>query len=83
MEKNSKLKKILPNIILAIFFIVGLCIFLYPSVSDFINKWAQDKKVNQYESKISELSNDSYEKIISEAQEYNATLVGKNIVENL
>ena len=68
MENKSKLKKNLPNIILAVFFIVGLCVFLYPSVSDFVNKWAQDREVSQYESIVSELSNDVYEKLIAEAQ---------------
>lgn len=82
MENKSKLKKNLPNIILAVFFIIGLCVFLYPSVSDFVNKWAQDREVSQYESIVSELSNDVYEKLIAEAQEYNSTLVGHNIVEN-
>ena len=82
MENKSKLKKNLPNIILAVFFIVGLCVFLYPSVSDFVNKWAQDREVSQYESIVSELSDDVYRDLISEAQEYNSTLVGHNIVEN-
>ena len=82
MGNKSKLKKNLPNIILAVFFIVGLCVFLYPSVSDFVNKWAQDREVSQYESIVSELSDDVYRDLISEAQEYNSTLVGHNIVEN-
>lgn len=82
MENKNKLKKNLPNIILAVFFIVGLCVFLYPSVSDFVNKWAQDREVSQYESIVSELSDDVYRDLISEAQEYNSTLVGHNIVEN-
>lgn len=82
MENKNRLKKNLPNIILAIFFIIGLCIFLYPSVSDFVNEWAQDREVSQYESKVSELSYDIYEKMIFEAQEYNKSLVGKNLLSN-
>lgn len=82
MENKNKLKKNLPNIILAIFFIIGLCIFLYPSVSDLVNEWAQDREVSQYESKVSELSYDIYEKMIFEAQEYNKSLVGKNLLSN-
>lgn len=82
MENKSKWKKNLPNIILAIFFIVGLCIFLYPSVSDFINEWAQTREVNQYENVVSELSTEVYDKLFAEAQEYNKSLVGHNLVEN-
>lgn len=82
MENKSRLKKNLPNIILALFFIVGLCVFLYPSVSDFVNKWAQDREVSQYESIVSELSTEVYDQLISEAQEYNETLVGNKLAEN-
>lgn len=82
MENKSKLKKNLPNIILAVFFIIGLCVFLYPSVSDFVNEWAQKREISQYESKVSELSDDVYKELISKAQEYNSSLVGYNIVEN-
>jgi sortase A len=79
MENKSNLKKKLPNIILAIFFIVGLCIFLYPSVSDFINEWVQRQEVSNYQSQVSELSYETYEKLISDAQEYNNSLVRKYI----
>ena len=82
MENKNKLKKNLPNVILAVFFIIGLCIFLYPSVSDFVNEWAQNWEVSQYESKVSELSYDIYDNLISEAQEYNKSLVGKNLLFN-
>lgn len=82
MEKKSKLSKKLPNIILAVFFVVGLCVFLYPSVSDFVNEWARKKEVSQYENKVSELSYETYDKLISEAQEYNKSLVGHNLAEN-
>jgi len=82
MEKKNNLKKNLPNIILAVFFTIGLCIFLYPSISDFVNEWAQDREVSQYESKVAEFSYDIYDKMISEAQEYNKSLVGKKLVFN-
>jgi sortase A len=82
MKNNSNLKKKLPNIILALFFIVGLCIFLYPSVSDFVNELAQKKEIDQYESKISEVSDDTYEKLIFSAQEYNNSLVGNTLAQN-
>jgi sortase A len=82
MESKSNFKRKLPNIILAIFFIVGLCIFLYPSVSDFINEWVQKQEVSNYQSKVSELSDETYEKLIADAVEYNETLVGNKLAEN-
>jgi sortase A len=75
MQGKSSFKRKLPNIILAIFFIIGLCIFLYPSVSDFINEWEQNREVSKYESNVAELSTEIYEKLISSAQEYNNSLV--------
>jgi sortase A len=82
MENKSNLKNKLPNIILALFFILGLCIFLYPSVSDFVNEWAQRQEIRTYDNGVAELSDDVYEKLISSAQEYNKTLVGHNLAEN-
>jgi sortase A len=82
MENKSNLKNILPNIILAIFFIVGLCIFLYPTVSDLANEWAQKREISQYENKVTEIYSDVYEKLISDAQEYNSSLVGNTLAEN-
>jgi sortase A len=75
MQGKSSFKRKLPNIILAIFFIIGLCIFLYPSVSDFLSEWKQSQEINKYESKASELSLETYEKLISDAEEYNSSLV--------
>lgn len=83
MKKNkSKFKKNLPNILLAIFFIIGLCIFLYPSVSDLINDYLQNRELNKYQSKISELSNEDYAKIFEKAKNYNSSLVGKTLTDN-
>lgn len=82
MKKQSKQKKNLPNIILAIFFLVGLGIFLYPSISDFINVMIQSREINRYENLVSELSLDDYNKMISDAQEYNKTLVENTLAKN-
>lgn len=82
MKKKFNLKKNLPNIILAIFFVIGLGIFLYPSISDFINVWLQNKEINKYDNLVSELSLEQYDKMISDAQEYNKTLVGSTLAQN-
>ena len=82
MKKRSKLKKILPNIILALVFIIGLCIFLYPTISDYINSWVQSKEISQYKHAVSKLSTDEYEKMIADAQEFNNNLLGHNLAQN-
>ena len=77
------MKKQLPNIILALVFIIGLCIFLYPSVSDLINSWMQSKEISKYENLVSELSFEEYDKMIAEAREYNNELIGGNLTQNI
>ena len=77
------MKKQLPNIILALVFIIGLCIFLYPSVSELINSWMQSKEISKYENLVSELSFEEYDKMIAEAREYNNTLIGGNLTQNI
>lgn len=81
-NNKKKLKSTIPNIILALFFVIGLSIFLYPSISDFINNLAQNRDISQYEDKISQLSFEDYDKRIEEAREYNRKLVGHNITYN-
>lgn len=77
------MKKQLPNIILALVFIIGLCIFLYPSVSDLINSWLQSREISKYEHLVAELSFEEYDKIIEEAREYNRALKGNNLTQNI
>jgi len=77
------MKKQLPNIILALVFIIGLCIFLYPSVSDLINSWLQSQEISKYEHLVSELSYEEYDKLILDAREYNQTLIGNNLTQNV
>lgn len=82
MKKEANLKNVLPNIILIVFFIIGLSIFLYPFISNYINQKIQNKEISKYEISVSELSLDKYEKLLLEAQEYNKTLVGNNLATN-
>lgn len=82
MEKKSKLKKNIPNIILALFFMVGLAIFLYPSASDLLNEWARNFEVSQYETQVAELSTEAYDNLIKSAQDYNNTLIGHTLKYN-
>ena len=82
MKQKSKFKKQLPNIILALVFVIGFGIFLYPSASDFINSHLQSKEINRYKHLLADLSTEEYEKMIAEAVEYNNSLVGHNLAQN-
>ena len=61
-----------PTVILVIVFTAGLCIFLYPTVSNFLNRLNQSRVIQNYEDEVSRLNKDEYNAIIDEAREYNA-----------
>ena len=77
------IKKQIPNIIFGLIFFVGLGIFLYPSVSNYINSKHQSRAVASYESAISSLSQDDYDKYWLAAREYNERLSQKPMNFNL
>ena len=75
MKKN--LKKKIPNIIFGLIFIAGLCIFLYPSVSNYINSRNQSRAISNYEEMVNNISEEDYSKMWSEAKAYNEELAKK------
>ena len=80
---NKKLKKLLPNIIFSVIFLVGLAIFLYPSVSNYINSKHQSRAVASYDAAIAALSKEDYSRFWQEAEKYNEALAAKPMNFNL
>ena len=74
---SKKIKKILPNIIFGIIFLVGLAIFLYPSVSNYINSRHQSKAITSYTEAMAAISEEDYTKFWQEAYAYNEELAKK------
>lgn len=74
---SKKLKKKLPNIIFGIIFLVGLAIFLYPSVSNYINSKHQSRAITNYQEALNYVSAEDYSKFWQEARQYNEELAGK------
>ena len=77
MNKKKGLRKQLPNIIFSVIFLVGLAVFLYPSVSNYINSRNQSKAIVDYQSALSNLTEEDYSKFWEEAYRYNEALAGK------
>ena len=75
--KKNNLKKKLPNIIFGLIFIAGLGIFLYPSVSNYINSRNQSRAISNYEEMVNNISEEDYSKMWSEARAYNEELAKK------
>ncbi len=74
---NKKLKKLIPNIIFSVIFLVGLAIFLYPSVSNYINSKHQSRAVASYDAAIAALSKEDYTRFWEAAKAYNEDLARK------
>ena len=71
---KKKLKKHIPNIIFAIIFLVGITIFLYPSVSNYINSKHQSRAISNYEELLNSVTEEDYSKFWQAAYEYNEEL---------
>ena len=65
MKKNSS------TIILVLFFFIGLCILLYPAVSNFYNKKYQSTAIVDYDNITKSYNSDEYKKIFADADWYN------------
>ena len=59
-------------------FLVGICILLYPAISDFWNSKTQSRVINTYESVLQDMDAADYDKIFEEAHAYNRALYGTN-----
>lgn len=71
MKKKSG---IVSTIILAVIFLVGLSVMLYPTVSDWWNKRVQSYAVAGYKEAVQQLDPDRYNAIWEEAYDYNSRL---------
>ena len=66
------------NFILVIIFIAGLSLLLYPSVSNYWNSLHQTKAISSYNEEVTKLDSNAYDKILSEAREYNEKAKDRN-----
>ena len=74
MKKNKGLKSQLPNIIFGLIFIVGVAIFLYPSISNYINTKHQSRVVASYDEALANLTAEDYSSYWKAAKEFNERL---------
>ena len=72
MKKKSKKKgSKFVNIFIVLIFIVGAGIFTYPTISDLWNQYRNARLVSQYNSSVENLSQEQYDELWKQAQEYN------------
>ena len=65
-------------IFLTIGFLVGICILLYPTLSDYWNSKTQSRAVTDYESVLENLNEDAYKLLFENAHAYNKALYETN-----
>ena len=81
--KSKGFAKQLPNLIFTVIFVVGLGIFLYPSVSNYINTKNQSRAVSNYEQMMESFTEEDYTNYWNAAYAYNEKLVSKGMNFNL
>lgn len=69
------IKKNFSTMILLCVFFLGICLLLYPTVSDCWNSFHQSRAIATYVEAVEAIEPEEYEKMIVCAEEYNETLV--------
>lgn len=72
------MKNKLSTIILAVIFLAGLSLILYPSLSDYWNSLHASKAVADYAESVRNINEDEYKKMLKEAVAYNNSLLERN-----
>ena len=65
-------------IFLTLGFLVGICILLYPAISDYWNSKTQSRAINDYESVVDNLDETDFNAIFERAHAYNKALYETN-----
>lgn len=73
MKKNQLQTKLL-----ILLFIAGLCLLLYPGISNYWNSFRQSTAINHYFKIAGEIDEKECERIIKEAKEYNVSLTERD-----
>ena len=65
--KNNKII----SFILILILIIGICLLLYPTISNYWNSFHQSKAIQQYETAVEQLDEETCNRMLEEAEEYN------------
>lgn len=74
IKKKKKKSGLGSTILLVVIFIIGLCVLLYPSVSNFWNEKRQSQAIINYDSLINDLTPEDMDKYFEQADDYNKKL---------
>lgn len=68
------IKKNLSTILLVLALIIGLCLLLYPTVSDYWNSLHQSRAIATYTESVAQIDNSRYSSLLEEGRAYNIRL---------
>ena len=68
------------KIIMALSFVLGLMIFLYPVISNISNSAAQNQAIHKYNKELKKLNDEQRKREIEEARRYNESLIETEII---
>lgn len=72
------MKKKVTTIILVLIFMAGLAILAYPTISDYWNSFHSSRAIMSYAETLSGLSEEEYERLYSQAAEYNRRILERS-----
>lgn len=72
------MKKNLTTILLIVIFTLGLCLLLYPSVSDWWNSLHQSRAIATYAEKVENMDDNEYEEFLQSARDFNELIRQKD-----
>lgn len=73
------MRKHLSTILLFLVFGIGLCLLLYPTVSDYWNSFHQSRAISSYTDAVAQIDNEEYERIWAEAMAFNESLRRRSV----
>lgn len=72
------MKKYISTFFIILIFVIGLSVLLYPTLSNLVNQKNASKLIASYEEAVASLSQEDYDKILSDAYAYNERLRESN-----
>lgn len=76
------MKRLILRIILCLSIFTGLCLILYPTISNIVNALTNNSTINGYNENIKSYNTESIELMHNEAKEYNKVIADKYTSEN-
>ncbi len=77
------LKKHGVTILLVTIFVIGLCLLLYPTFSDYWNSFHQSRAIASYAEAVANMDDQIYEQMLEDARSYNKDLTDSGIKWNM